>query len=133
MYRKGHRVRITTRVVWAAAAVVTLCVPAHSSPHSPPDRPKEPTTHDRVVAIIKKRLEETTNETRAIAVVLEYYARDHKEAYPGPTTGVVTMEWLVREIPELEGFPRTDVWGRDFLYWSDGRDYVVISGSADKL
>ena len=32
----------------------------------------------------------------------------------------------------LDKLPRKDPWGEDYLYWSDGLDYLIVSTSRDK-
>src|SRR5882672_10714719 len=59
-------------------------------------------------------------ETRWFGVALECYGDLHG-AYPGPTSGMTSVAFLKSAlIPTFrEYFPLKDVWGNDFLYWSD--------------
>jgi hypothetical protein len=88
---------------------------------------------DRKLDIRRERQKLGMTETRWFGLALECYAIDH-HSYPGPTKGVETVRFLVPAlIPQYrEYLPVTDTWGSDYLYWSDGIHYILISVSADR-
>lgn len=54
--------------------------------------------------------------------------------YPGPTDGVVPIAFIVEGISSGATAIRSaarDGWGHPLLYWSDGRDYLLLSLGSD--
>jgi hypothetical protein len=67
-----------------------------------------------------------------VAVAVEAYAVDH-QAYPvlGPepaSTGRLATFLVPTYLPAV---PTKDPWCSDYLFWSNGTDYVIVSYSSD--
>ena len=67
-----------------------------------------------------------------VAIALEEYAVDHN-AYPvlGPepvSTGRLARFLIPAYLPAV---PAKDPWCSDYLYWSNGTDYIIVSYSSD--
>src|SRR5262245_21509044 len=71
-------------------------------------------------------------DLRAIGTVMESYAVDHN-AYP-ETTGLDPVEELAGRVEPvyIKKLPRTDPWGKPYYVWSTGKQYLVVSGGADR-
>ena len=78
------------------------------------------------------RQRRTMADMRSIATTVEEYAIDN-EAYPGPTGGVVAVDYLIPFVEEvyIRRLPVTDGWGHPLLFWSDGARYAVACSGAD--
>jgi hypothetical protein len=74
----------------------------------------------------------TLRSLRHLVLTANGYKVD-RGAYPGPTDGFVTVEYVrphftpvhIREMPEL------DAWGNPFRYFSDGKRMAIGSYGAD--
>lgn len=77
-------------------------------------------------------IERATCEIRKIAIAVEKFVIEAK-SYPGPTTGVVRADFLKASlVPKfMKSLPSLDPWGSAYRYWSDGKDYLIISTGAD--
>lgn len=71
-------------------------------------------------------------DMRSIGTAIESYAVDVNR-YPGPTNGLQPVDVFADALEPvyIESLPRLDPWGKPFLVWSDGNDYLVISAGAD--
>lgn len=69
---------------------------------------------------------------RQLAIAVEEYSIDN-DVYPGPSNGFVAIDFLASLLVPayLAELPTTDGWGRDFLFWSNGVEYVMISQGGD--
>jgi hypothetical protein len=69
---------------------------------------------------------------RVVAAVLDTQAVE--SAYPGPTTGLVPLSslgsHLLSRARSLGGSAR-DAWNNPLLYWSNGRNYLILSLGSD--
>ncbi|HJQ98314.1 MAG TPA: type II secretion system protein GspG [Candidatus Polarisedimenticolaceae bacterium] len=65
---------------------------------------------------------------RILVAVIEIQAVEG--AYPGPTEGLVPMSSLASV--RGRGAAVRDAWNNPLLYWSDGRDYVIVSLGSDR-
>ena len=115
-----------TAVVLMVASAVTL---TYRAADEYPDCTTRSLLH-RGESAVSGRQELTNMEVRKLAVAIECYGVAH-EKYPGPTPGLVEITWLRDTCPESERFPRVDVWGSPFQYWSDGYHYAIVSFSSD--
>ena len=71
---------------------------------------------------------ETFLRMRILVAVIEIQAVEG--AYPGPTEGLVPMSSLASV--RGRGAAVRDAWNNPLLYWSDGRDYVIVSLGSDR-
>ena len=103
----------------ALLAILSAGRPAHCAPSSGGLRP----------AVL-----ETFLRMRILAAVIE--TRAVEAGYPGPTDGLVPVSSLGNQ---LTGFVRSrggavrDAWNNPLLYWSDGRDYLIVSLGSDRV
>lgn len=69
---------------------------------------------------------------RSISTAIESYAVD-TNFYPGPTNGTVEVSTLASVLSPvyIRLLPTEDEWSYPLLYWSDLRNYAVISTGAD--
>jgi len=76
---------------------------------------------------------ETFLRMRVLAAVLDTHAIE--AAYPGPTDGLVPVSSLGSQIisrVRSHGGAVRDAWNNPLLYWSDGRDYLILSLGSDR-
>jgi hypothetical protein len=76
---------------------------------------------------------ETFLRMRVLAAVLETEAWEARP-FPGPTGGLVSVSWLRDRLErdhrdELRS--GRDAWGGSLLYWSNGREYAILSFGRD--
>lgn len=78
------------------------------------------------------RQRRTMADLRSIGTAVEAFAVDHNY-YPGPTNGIVLVETMREHLEPtyIRELPRIDAWERPFLFWSDGRDYMIVSLGSD--
>jgi hypothetical protein len=110
----------------AAASVILL---ASSGAHAA-SAPETPTS--KLASLDADRRVIATKEIWLVAVALEAYAVDHN-AYPvlGPeplSTGRLARFLVPAYLPAV---PAKDPWCSDYLYWSSGTDYIIVSYSSD--
>lgn len=77
---------------------------------------------------------ETFLRMRVLAAVLDTQAVE--AAYPGPTDGLVRVSSLGNRLTarvRSHGGAVRDAWNNPLLYWSDGRDYLILSLGSDGL
>ena len=75
---------------------------------------------------------ETFLRMRVLAAVLDTQAVE--AAYPGPTDGLVPVSSLANRLTagvRSHGGAVRDAWNNPLLYWSDGRDYLILSLGSD--
>lgn len=83
-------------------------------------------------AYLQPKVLETFFRMRVVAALLDTQSID--VPFPGPTSGLVPASWLrtqLRPVPGISVGSLQDAWGNALLYWSDGRDYLVLSLGAD--
>jgi hypothetical protein len=71
---------------------------------------------------------------RILAAVLDTQAVEG--AYPGPTDGLVPVSSLGNRLTapvRSHGGAVRDAWNNPLLYWSDGRDYLILSLGSDGI
>jgi hypothetical protein len=71
---------------------------------------------------------------RVLAAVLDTQAVE--AAYPGPTDGLVRVSSLGNRLTarvRSHGGAVRDAWNNPLLYWSDGRDYLILSLGSDGM
>jgi hypothetical protein len=83
-------------------------------------------------AVDRGKQKRTLADIHAAGTACEQFAID-RNAYPGPTEGLVPLESLAAQLEPvyIKALPRRDGWGRPLLYWSDGGRYVVVSRGKD--
>jgi hypothetical protein len=77
---------------------------------------------------------ETFLRMRVLAAVLDTQAVE--AAYPGPTDGLVPVSSLGNRLTaraRSHGGAVRDAWNNPLLYWSDGRDYLILSLGSDGM
>jgi hypothetical protein len=77
---------------------------------------------------------ETFFRMRVLAAVIDTQAVENP--LPGPTTGLVPFSSLGAQLvsrARSHGGTVRDAWGNPFLYWSDGRDYLILSLGSDAV
>src|SRR5215813_4312971 len=75
---------------------------------------------------------ETLLRMRVFAAVLDTQAIE--ASYPGPTAGLVPVSSLGSQLVgrlRSRGGTVRDAWNHPLLYWSDGRDYLILSLGSD--
>ena len=110
----------------AAASVVLLASPgAHAS--SAPETPA-----GKIASLDADRRVITNKEIWLVAAALEAYAVDHN-AYPVLGPEPVSTSRLAGFLAPtyLPAVPAKDPWCSDYLYWSSGTDYIIVSYSSD--
>jgi hypothetical protein len=72
-------------------------------------------------------------ELRRVGVAIECYAFDER-LYPGPSGGVTALDFLSAYlVPAYIGKLLTvDAWGSEYIYWSNGHHYAVVSYGSDR-
>jgi len=87
-------------------------------------QPRKPVTLSR----------QASADIRTIGTAIESFAVDN-DRYPGPTGGMQPVDVLVNDLEPIyiKQLPREDPWHRPYYVWSDGTQYVVVSGGADGL
>jgi type II secretory pathway pseudopilin PulG len=85
-----------------------------------------------IAAVDRGRQKRTMSDMRTLGTAIEAYGVDHAK-YPGPTEGFVEIEVIADKIegPYIKTAPREDGWGNQLLYWSDEKDYRIISPGED--
>lgn len=82
---------------------------------------------------LRPEVVETFLRMRVLAAVLD--TRAIENSYPGPTTGLVPVSSVATRLSPkgrmLVGSAK-DAWGNPLLYWSDGRDYLILSLGSDR-
>lgn len=80
------------------------------------------------------RVKPTEDEMRGIAAAIECYGTEHN-AFPIVGPKLVALSRVETDlVPRYRSFiPTTDSWGAEYLYWSNGSHYVLISTAADAL
>ena len=76
---------------------------------------------------------ETFLRMRILAAFIETQAVE--AAYPGPTEGLVPVSSLGNQFTahvRSRGGAVRDAWNNPLLYWSDGRDYLIVSLGSDR-
>jgi len=76
---------------------------------------------------------ETFLRMRILAAVIEIQGVEG--AYPGPTDGLVPVSSLGSQLTarlRSHGGAVRDAWNNPLLYWSDGRDYLIVSLGSDR-
>ena len=76
---------------------------------------------------------ETFLRMRILAAVIETQAIEG--SYPGPTNGLVPLSSLGSHLTarvRSRGGAVRDAWNNPFLFWSDGRDYLIVSLGSDR-
>jgi len=71
---------------------------------------------------------------RVLAAVLDTHAVENP--YPGPTDGLVPVASLGSQLTSRlrsNGGAVRDAWNNPLLYWSDGRDYLILSLGSDRM
>ena len=82
---------------------------------------------------LRPRVLETFLRMRVLAAVLD--TRAVERPYPGPTAGLVPVSSLDSDVISRArrfGGEARDAWGNPLLYWSDGRDYLILSLGSDR-
>jgi hypothetical protein len=77
---------------------------------------------------------ETFLRMRVLAAVLDTQAVE--SPYPGPTDGLVPVSSLGSQLTarvRSHGGAVRDAWNNPLLYWSDGRDYLILSLGSDRM
>jgi len=71
-------------------------------------------------------------EMRGIAEAIECFGAEH-HGYPAPTASLIPLSQVQTDlVPRYQLFiPTSDAWGSDYLFWSNGVHYVLISTSGD--
>lgn len=75
---------------------------------------------------------ETFLRMRVLAAVLDTQAVE--SPFPGPTAGLVPVSSFGTQFmsrARSHGAAARDAWGNPLLYWSDGRDYLILSLGSD--
>jgi len=101
----------------ALLAIVSAARPAHGAQSGDGLRPE---------------VLETFLRMRVLAAVLDTQAVE--AAYPGPTAGLVPVSSLGNRLTaraRSHGGAVRDAWNNPLLYWSDGRDYLILSFGSD--
>lgn len=116
-----------------AAALAPGCVVVHVS---------EPGQVDRVFTDVEM-MRQAVAEIRILATAFEAFAVD-QNLYPVPATvrgderRVADLPfWDVHELSEIlkiysRSLPKRDPWGTPYLFWSDGKHYMLICLGADR-
>jgi len=103
----------------ALLAVVTAVRPAHCAQTTDELRPE---------------VLESFLRMRILAAVLDTQAVE--AAYPGPTEGLVPVSSLGNRLTarvRSHGGAVRDAWNNPLLYWSDGRNYLILSLGSDGM
>jgi hypothetical protein len=82
---------------------------------------------------LRPKVLETFLRMRILAAVIETHAVE--AAYPGPTDGLVPVSSLGSQVTarlRSHGGAVRDAWNNPLLYWSDGRDYLIVSLGSDR-
>lgn len=76
--------------------------------------------------------ERAMKDMREIALALAVY-ESRKEAYPGPTRGLWTIDTFAADLEQVypDTLPRVDPWGHPYLIWSDTTSYLIVCTAAD--
>jgi hypothetical protein len=84
-------------------------------------------------SLLGERQELVGNELGRVGHAIECYALD-EHSYPGPSSGLRTFEYLTSFLSPtyVSTLLVTDVWGNEYLYWSDGVNYALISYGSDR-
>jgi hypothetical protein len=81
---------------------------------------------------IRPEVIETFLRMRILSAVIETEAIEG--AYPGPTNGLVPVSTLDNRLTarlRSHGGAARDAWNNPLLYWSNGRDYLILSLGSD--
>jgi general secretion pathway protein G len=83
-------------------------------------------------AVDRGKQKRTMADIRSAATACEEYAVD-TNAYPGPTDGWVPLANIkdALEPVYIRVLPREDGWGHPLMYWSDSRNYLIVSPGKD--
>jgi general secretion pathway protein G len=83
-------------------------------------------------AVDRGKQKRTMADIRSIGTACEQFQIDNN-AYPGPTEGLVPVEWLTPHVVPVytSRVVATDGWGGPLLYWSDGGSYRILSMGKD--
>jgi hypothetical protein len=101
----------------ALVAIVSAARPAHGAQSDDGLRPE---------------VLETFLRMRVLAAVLDTQAVE--APYPGPTDGLVPVSSLANRLTasaRSHGGAVRDAWNNPLLYWSNGRDYLILSLGSD--
>ena len=82
---------------------------------------------------LRPRVLETFLRMRILAAVIETEAVE--AGYPGPSDGLVPVSSLGNRVTarlRSHGGAVRDAWNNPLLYWSDGRDYLIVSLGSDR-
>ena len=82
---------------------------------------------------VRPEVIETFLRMRILSAVIETQAIDG--AYPGPTDGLVPVSSLGSQLTarvRSRGGAVRDDWNNPLLFWSDGRDYLIVSLGSDR-
>ena len=102
-----------------AGLVILVAATASVSGAQPPDG-------------LRPEVLETLLRMRVLAAVLDTQAIEG--SYPGPTAGLVPVSSLGSQLlghVRSRGGAVRDAWNHPLLYWSDGRDYLILSLGSD--
>jgi hypothetical protein len=80
------------------------------------------------------RRRQSMADLRSIGTAIESYAIDHN-AYPGPIGAVGTIALVEEDLEPIyiRTLPHLDGWGREFLVYSDGTCYYLVSAGGEGL
>jgi hypothetical protein len=94
-----------------------------------------PVTSLKLRDLAEQRIGLARNEVATIGGAVEEFTEvSRTKAYPGANDLPATVrERLGAELPStiVPLLPERDPWGSPYLYWSDGRDYFVLSYGPD--
>jgi|GEM_PF-4010294 len=78
------------------------------------------------------RLKQTVADMRSIGTAVESFAIDENR-YPEQSEDLLQLDRILDTLQPLyiRVLPLKDAWGDPFLYWSDGREYILLSTGGD--
>jgi hypothetical protein len=78
-----------------------------------------------------EQVRQASEELQAISGAMRAFL-GREGGYPN-TAGLRPVDSVAEQLASASGrvVPRTDPWGQPYFIWSDGRDYLVVSGGSD--
>ena len=110
-------------VLVALLAMAAATRPAHCAP-----QPREGLRPEVLETFLRMRVVAAVLDTQAVELTYP--------AYPGPTDGLVPVSSLGSQVVSRvrsHGGSARDAWNNPLLYWSDGRDYLILSLGSDGM
>jgi len=110
-------------VLVALLAMAAATRPAHCAP-----QPRDGLRPEVLETFLRMRVVAAVLDTQAVELTYP--------AYPGPTDGLVPVSSLGSQVVSRvrsHGGSARDAWNNPLLYWSDGRDYLILSLGSDGM